>query len=80
MKERLYKVISILVSFTLILIGYYFLNKYYHLTIPCLFHEITDLYCPGCGITRLLFALLKGHINEAYNYNRLVFIILPFIS
>ena len=63
----------------MILIGYYFLNKNYHVAIPCIFHEITGLYCPGCGTTRLIFALLKGNIDAAYNYNRLVFIMLPFI-
>ncbi len=79
MKKRLLKVISILISMFVILIGYYFLNKNYHFTIPCFFHELTGLYCPGCGITRLIFSLLEGNISDAYNYNRLVFILLPFI-
>ena len=79
MKKRILEVISILISTILILIGYYFLNKNYHYRIPCIFHEITGLYCPGCGTTRLIFALLEGHIKEAFNYNRLVFILLPFI-
>ncbi len=79
MKKRIQKVISILISIIMILIGYYFLNKNYHLSIPCLFHKITGLYCPGCGTTRLIIALIEGHIEEAYNYNRLVFILLPFI-
>ena len=79
MKKRIVKVISILIASFLVLIGYYFLNKNYHFKIPCPFHKLTGLYCPGCGFTRLIFALLEGNINEAYNHNRLVFILLPFI-
>lgn len=29
---------------------------------PCLFHEIMQMYCPGCGGTRAARELLKGHI------------------
>ena len=79
MKRRIRKVISILIASILLLIGYYFLDKNYHIHIPCLFHKITGLYCPGCGMTRLIFSLLEGRIYDAYNHNRLVFIMLPFI-
>ncbi|MBQ2106068.1 MAG: DUF2752 domain-containing protein, partial [Lachnospiraceae bacterium] len=27
---------------------------------PCVVQELTGLYCPGCGGTRALKALLKG--------------------
>ena len=46
--------------------------------IPCIFHEITGLYCPGCGITRLFLSLLTFDFYQAYRYNQLVFILLPF--
>ena len=78
MIKRVKKVISTLIFSVLILIGYYFLNKNYHFAIPCIFHKVTGLYCPGCGTTRLLFSLLNGDIKGAYNYNRLVFVMLPF--
>lgn len=35
----------------------------------CIFHEITGLYCPGCGGTRAFFALLHGHPILSFMYN-----------
>lgn len=56
----------------------YFVNP--HLenapTIPCAFHEQTGLYCPGCGDTRALHALVHGRILEAFGYN----LLFPFIA
>lgn len=34
---------------------------------PCLFHMISGYYCPGCGGTRAVRALLNGHfVQSAY--------------
>ena len=78
-KERILKVIFFLILGIGLLIGYYFINKYWHLYIPCMINKVTHLYCPGCGVTRMLFALLKGHVYEAFMYNQFVFILLPFL-
>lgn len=32
---------------------------------PCWFHLITGYYCPGCGGTRALRALIHGHFLQA---------------
>lgn len=79
MKKRLTKVIFQVVVCIGLLLGYYFLNCKYNFAIPCIIHKLTGLYCPGCGITRCLFALIKGNIYEAFMYNQLVFILLPFL-
>lgn len=55
---------------------YLFLNKTIGLEIPCMFHEITNFYCPGCGITRLLFSLVRLDFYQAFRYNPLVFILI----
>lgn len=36
---------------------------------PCLFHLITGYYCPGCGGTRAVRALLHGNILRSLYYH-----------
>lgn len=38
---------------------------------PCVFHLATGLYCPGCGITRALHALVHGDLARAWSMNPL---------
>jgi hypothetical protein len=49
--------------------------------LPCLFHEMTHLYCPGCGATRAVWALTKGDFGLAARQNAwFVFLILPWVA
>ncbi|MEZ5463582.1 DUF2752 domain-containing protein [Dokdonella sp.] len=41
---------------------------------PCPLHELTGLYCPGCGTTRALHALLHGSVPLALSMNPLAVI------
>jgi uncharacterized protein DUF2752 len=43
----------------------------------CPVYRYLHLYCPGCGSTRALAALLHGHLSEAINYNPLFVAVLP---
>ena len=43
----------------------------------CYFETITGLYCPGCGSTRAIRALLNGQIKQAFLFNPLLFILGP---
>lgn len=38
------------------------------------------LYCPGCGSTRALAALLHGRLLEAMQWNAMVVLLLPFAT
>lgn len=78
MKTRIKKVISFNIILLVIFFGYYFLNTNFNISIECPFYKITGLFCPGCGITRCIFSIIKLDFKSAFNYNMLVFILLPF--
>ena len=40
--------------------------------LPCMFHKATGLYCPGCGGTRAVLALLEGQILQSFFYHPIV--------
>ncbi|MGH8075853.1 MAG: DUF2752 domain-containing protein [Lysobacter sp.] len=40
--------------------------------LPCLFLQFTGLYCPGCGITRALHALVHGDLGQMMAMNPLL--------
>lgn len=45
--------------------------------IKCPVRHIFHLYCPGCGITRMIISLLKLDFYQAFRYNPLIFILIP---
>jgi len=51
-----------------------------HVLPPCPFHALTGLYCPGCGSTRTLHALLHGDIGQAMAMNPLLVLALPVLA
>lgn len=46
----------------------------------CVFHQLTDLNCPGCGSLRAMHQLLHGHFAEAFQHNALLVISLPLLA
>ena len=38
----------------------------------CVFHSMTGLYCPGCGGTRAVLELMKGHVLQSLWYHPIV--------
>lgn len=48
-----------------------FLNDY--IKIPeCVIYRLTDIYCPACGGSRAVIALLEGRIVDSLHYHPLV--------
>jgi hypothetical protein len=43
----------------------------------CPIHRILGIECPGCGATRALAALLRGHLIDALRLNALFVLLLP---
>ena len=39
---------------------------FWNLGVPCLFKHFFKIPCPGCGMSRALFCVLKGNIVEAF--------------
>jgi hypothetical protein len=46
---------------------------------PCVFLSITGFFCPGCGITRALHALVHGDLARAFAMNPVALVIMPLI-
>jgi Protein of unknown function (DUF2752) len=50
-----------------------------HFYPQCPIFHYFHVYCPGCGATRAVAALLHAHIAEALHYNPLVVTLLPLL-
>lgn len=74
MKKKL--IFYFLVCVSLIL--YLFIGNYLHIFLFCPIKKITNLYCPGCGVTRMLLSIIEGDFYQAFRYNPLLFICIPF--
>ena len=60
-------IVGIVVFFTLtvmLLQGWRMLPSF-----PCAVHEVFHIYCPGCGGTRAIEALLQGHFLQSFVSN-----------
>ncbi len=58
-------------------LGYALWVRLTGLALPCPFHAVTGLLCPGCGATRLCLALLRGDWAAAWAANPALLILLP---
>lgn len=56
---------------------YRFPPELYHFYPQCPVFRYLHMYCPGCGATRALAALLHGRFVEAAHYNAFVVFLLP---
>lgn len=45
---------------------------------PCMFYSVYHLYCPSCGNTRSVIALLHGDILSSLRYNIVIMISIIF--
>jgi Protein of unknown function (DUF2752) len=70
--------LSSLAIFAAAAVLYLFPPEIYHFYPQCPVFRYLHVYCPGCGATRALAALLHGQIRAALHYNALaVFLIAP---
>jgi len=74
-----FKILIFIIAAGAILLLYFFVEPKDGILPKCLFHEITGLYCPGCGVQRSFHSLLHGHVLQAMDYNLLFILLLPLI-
>src|SRR5436190_6328924 len=79
MRHRYIKFSIFIIAAGAILLLYFFVEPKNGNLPKCFFHELTGLYCPGCGVQRSFHALLNGHILTAIDYNLLFILFLPLI-
>jgi len=79
MNNRFLRISILLVAAGALLLLYFFVEPKNGILPKCFFHELTGLYCPGCGVQRSFHALLNGHILIAIDYNLLFILFLPLI-
>ena len=63
----------------LILIGffYYIISSITHFYISCPIHFLFHIWCPGCGITRMIHSIFLLDFKQAFRFNQLLFISMP---
>jgi hypothetical protein len=59
-------------------IAYYIFFRLTRIGIKCPFNQITGFLCPGCGLSRMILALIDFNIPLAIYYNAAAFFLLPF--
>lgn len=59
--------------------GYLWLVTKFGVGIPCPFYRLTGWQCPGCGVTRLCVALLRGDRAAAWAANPALCVLGPVI-
>lgn len=57
---------------------YLYFHSPYEYPLPCMWYLLTGFYCPGCGAGRACYFLLHGKVMQAFSYNPLMVILLPF--
>lgn len=79
-KKRLHKLLKTCGLWLAAGVLYYLFVRLTGWGIPCLITKVTGGLCPGCGITRMVFALVQGNIPLAARNNLLVLCLLPFAA
>ena len=79
MERRLFEVLGR--TALLLLLGqlYVLWGSLTQLWLPCPFHALTGLECPGCGVTRMCLALLRLDFAAAWAANPGLLLLSPLI-
>lgn len=69
MKKRIFYIILLLLTLIIILYSLDLINY------KCIYKELFNIYCAGCGFTRMIKSIIKLDFYQAFRYNPLFFIL-----
>lgn len=78
-KNRIRRILIRDIIVAVILAIYGMIVSLTHWSIPCIVYQLTGLQCPGCGISRMLLAMLHGDFRAAFSFHPFLFVTWPFI-
>lgn len=79
-KKRLKNLFFVATILFAVAIVYYLLCvNFPEFMLKCIFHELTGLKCPGCGITRMIVSFMKFDFIKGLKYNYFLGFTLPVI-
>ena len=70
------RVFIILYSFLFVIILYFLSHSLILTNYKCPFKSLFNIYCAGCGATRMFVSIYKLEFYQAFRYNPLIFIYL----
>ena len=77
MKKRAKNVLILFGIIIAVGIIYIVFNSLTGIGIPCVFHLITGLNCPGCGVSRMIISIINLDFEAAFRYNAALFVLSP---
>lgn len=76
MKKRVLTTLVVAATFILSVIIFIYLLELFNF--KCIFKSLFNIYCAGCGTTRMIKEILKLNIYGAFRYNPFMFILFIF--
>ena len=79
MKERLGRTVRLGLILLLVGLAYLAFVLISGYRLPCPFFSLTGLSCPGCGVTRMIVALVEGDLPRAFASNPFLLLSSPLL-
>ncbi len=80
MQKNYYKILLAVVAMAIIAFYFFYNPAKTNVGFQCIFNKTTGLYCPGCGGQRAFHHLLHGNFEKAFEYNLLIFLVIPIVG
>lgn len=77
MRERFLRIVKPTAILLAIGFTYILIHRLTGFALFCPIHEFLGIYCPACGVSRMLLHLARFEIAEAFSSNCVLFCLLP---